>query len=382
VDLSGKQFTASEGHPFHQSKVKGLVDLGGNFSTTKSYVEGFPTKKSGTYSYRDADIRETYTGASFILPVSTSNLQSLFPPSLSSSDAELNKAGTTAIARCEPTNSVANVAAFLGELLHDGIPAIAGSSFWRDRTDLARKSGEEYLNYQFGWRPLVDDVKSVGRAVIHARNVLEQYEKDSGKVVRRRYNFPIERTRQELVRSSTAATPLITPKNTRFIDGTVGAWSVVREIERTKWFAGAFTYYLPSGYDSRNVMDRYAAEAEKLFGLSLSPEVLWQLTPWSWAVDWFSNAGDVLHNLTAFAKNGLILRYGYIMEHTRVRDTYSCGPLITSRGERVPIAPISFVTETKLRRQASPYGFGVSWDALSTFQSSILAALGITRRRR
>jgi len=130
-------------------------------------------------------------------------------------------------------------------------------------------------------------------------------------------------------------------------------------------------------------MDRYALEAEKLFGLSLSPDTLWQLAPWSWAVDWFANTGDVLHNVSAYANQGLILRYGYIMEHTVVRDTYSCGnPVTNGLWNGRPIAPITFVTETKVRRRANPFGFGVSWNALSPFQTSIVAALGISRRGR
>jgi hypothetical protein len=359
-----------------------LVDLGGNFTTSKSYVEGHLTKLTGNTSYRDADIRETYSGTCLVAPVSTSNVQALFPPGLASSDAQLWKDGATAIARCEPTNSVGNAATFLGELLKDGLPALAGATVWKNRTDAARNSGEEYLNYQFGWRPLVEDVKNVGRAVIHARSILEQYERDAGKVVRRRYNFPIERSQTPIVRDNTPAIPLRVPINDRFFTGTVGAWSGVREIERSKWFSGAFTYYLPTGYDSRSMMDRYALEAEKLFGLSLTPDTLWQLAPWSWAADWFANTGDVLHNLSAYANQGLILRYGYIMEHTIVRDTYSCGNIAGGNFSGRPIAPLSFVTETKIRRQASPFGFGVSWGALSAFQTSILAALGITRRGR
>jgi hypothetical protein len=72
--------------------------------------------------------------------------------------------------------------------------------------------------------------------------------------------------------------------------------------------------------------------------------------------------------------------YGYIMEHSIVRDTYTLSATGFNQPQAVP--PATFVTETKLRRGANPFGFGLTWDGLSTFQKSILAALGITRGSR
>jgi hypothetical protein len=43
------------------------------------------------------------------------------------------------------------------------------------------------------------------------------------------------------------------------------------------------------------------------------------------------------------------------------------------------VEPLVFNIETKTRRRANPFGFGVSWEALSARQIAILTALGITR---
>jgi hypothetical protein len=97
-------------------------------------------------------------------------------------------------------------------------------------------------------------------------------------------------------------------------------------------------------------------------------------------VDWFANVGDVISNLQDSANRGLVMRYGYLMEHTIVKDTYA--PI----QKRVFLSPveidstISFVTETKKRIRANPFGFGVSWSGLSPYQLSIAAALGITKK--
>jgi hypothetical protein len=216
----------------------------------------------------------------------------------------------------------------------------------------------------------------LGNAFIHADKVLAQYERDAGRVVRRRYRFPTKTSISESVVATGQVAQLLFD-NATLRDGTSGKLTRIRETEYRQWFSGAFTYYLPIGYESRNALARVAAEASTLLGLSLTPDVLWELTPWSWAVDWFSNAGDVIHNISRFADHGLVMRYGYMMEHSICKDTY----ILERSGlaGNVPVAPLTLVTETKQRRPANPFGFGLTWEGLSSFQAAILAALGITR---
>jgi hypothetical protein len=122
-----------------------------------------------------------------------------------------------------------------------------------------------------------------------------------------------------------------------------------------------------------------AAEiADKLFNLSLTPDVLWNLTPWSWAIDWASNTGDVLAYIGDVAAQGLVMQYGYFMEHTVQKVEYSLsGVVFHDQPINVPNAKL--VTETKSRTRANPFGFGITWDGLSAIQAAILAAIGITR---
>jgi hypothetical protein len=299
----------------------------------------------------------------------------------------LREKGTTAIARCEPTNSVADAATFLGETLKDGIPSTPLLHSLESRARLAVNAGEEFLNTVFGWLPLVSDITSMKDAVVHADAVLAQYERDSGRVVRRRYNFPVEKTEQEDVIQASGASLLYAGGGTNVLDNfnpdptTQGSIVRLRKTTKRQWFSGAFTYHMSTDSDSRLGMARNAAEAEKLFGQPLTPETVWELTPWSWAIDWVTNAGDVVHNLSAVAQNGLVMRYGYIMEHSVSEDIYA---LIGKSGivgyPDLTAPPLVLVTETKKRIPANPFGFGVTWSGLSSLQVSILAALGITRR--
>jgi len=79
------------------------------------------------------------------------------------------------------------------------------------------------------------------------------------------------------------------------------------------------------------------------------------------------------------ASNGLVLKYGYIMEHSIVSDSYSfSGPTGFKTSDVHPLV-VKLVTETKIRRKATPFGFGLTLGGLSSTQKAIMAALGMSR---
>jgi hypothetical protein len=119
-------------------------------------------------------------------------------------------------------------------------------------------------------------------------------------------------------------------------------------------------------------------KARRIYGLTLDPEVLWNLAPWSWFADWFVNAGDVVSNISDLSFDGLVMRFGYMMEHSIVADEVRLGGSSFSGGTSLDTT-IWLVTETKQRIRASPYGFGLTWESFSPRQLAILAALGVTR---
>jgi hypothetical protein len=150
---------------------------------------------------------------------------------------------------------------------------------------------------------------------------------------------------------------------------------------RRRWFEGAFTYYLPTDYQSRRGVRSLADKASIILGTDLTPEVLWNLTPWSWALDWIGNAGDVLSNVSDYLTDGLVLRYGYMMEHSFRQYVYSySGPQWFLGGTAVP-GPLIISHEVKKRVQATPFGFGLTWEGFTPRQIAILIALGISRSK-
>jgi len=118
--------------------------------------------------------------------------------------------------------------------------------------------------------------------------------------------------------------------------------------------------------------------SDHLLGWKVTPETLWNIAPWSWAVDWFTNTGDVMTNISNLGKDGLVLQYGYSMSH-RLREARGVG-VFRERGSSNDITlSRTWLSEWKQRMPATPYGFGVDLGGLTPKQIAIVAALGLSK---
>jgi hypothetical protein len=294
-------------------------------------------------------------------------------PAASGSLANMNQFGTSAIARVLPTNPNSSLATALGELKQDGLPSLPGAGM-RDQVDRARRAGNEYLNVEFGWLPLISDIQAFCHSVRNARSLTEQYIRDSDRKIKRRY-VPQPLTLETAVHTGTGLAygqNIFCPNST-----------VTKTTELRYWFSGAFRYHVPVDDGVLGRLRRYESIANHLLGTRITPEVLWELTPWSWAIDWFTNAGDVIHNISQLGSDGLVMQYGYAMRHMRVheyhRGSFSFGD---TKGQHSGTVAREIGSEWKQRVRAHPYGFGVDDLSLSARQLAILAALGLTRGHR
>nr|QDH87877.1 MAG: hypothetical protein H1RhizoLitter3620_000001 [Leviviridae sp.] len=383
----GQQVTTDETHPRWRSNNKPSAsdgDYGGIFDSLSQSVtiSDGSNKLAKGILYKDAS--DLWHQNDYFGPWLAINPATVTSASLNrSSDSQLYSLGTTAIARCKPTNSVANVSVALGELWFDGLPKLFGMAQTESRT-LAAKASSEYLNAEFGWKPLISDLNSIAYAAANAHRILSEYERLAGRPVRRRYVFPAVTsvTTQDLGPSNGYLPYLGLGSDPSLTDFSRGPTRLYKQTVHTKetWFSGAFTYHLPIGYLSRNSLMSAAAQAQHLFGVELTPETVWNLAPWSWAVDWFSNLGDVISNLSDWATDGLVMKYGYIMERIIHEEIYTLvGPGIFNFPRGTSASTVHLRIESKRRLPATPFGFGLSWNSFSPRQLAITAALGITR---
>lgn len=381
----------------HQSEVDNLSRTTRNgFTSLDPAMDSGHTFRTSTFAVklshphveihnRDGGSYETYQGA--LLPSVNSNSSGipaglLKPHSLSWLEGAVAKdLGQRAILGCAPAQPQASTATLIGELISDGLPAgigvnLAGLSL-ADRTSIARSAGGEFLNAQFGWLPLIADIRKAASSFMRADAILTQLQRDSGRIVRRRFSFPAvtDNTATEL--PVTYQVPYVPY---RYYQHGVGSdRTIVTSRSYTKvWFSGAFQYYLP-GFDSYVASTQtYLKMAQVLMGNQVTPEVLWELAPWSWLVDWKFRIGQLL-SFAQLPADGLVIRYGYLMRHQKRETTYvTKSPIVFNNGW-VTTPSITLRTERKERVQSTPYGFGVTEGDLNPLQWSILAALGLTR---
>lgn len=382
LDIAEHQLTWSEPHPW-PNRLEGTVDIGGPFETVRTrynanfdLTSSFFIKGISGYTYE-------YTGN--ILP-------SLLPDYLglrkdateaqvrsaasSLGDSTLGSMGATAISNCAPTSPVVDGSVALAELFREGIPSLVGTQLFRQRARTAKAAGGEYLNLQFGWLPLISDIRKTAEAVIRTEAIISQLIRDSGKNVRRRYDFPVQASN---VATATTVNQMPWPGLYPAMWTVDGVPALVhKRIERNVWFEGCFTYYVdPQAFKG---LQGASAQAKYIYGLNLTPDVLWNVSPWSWLVDWVINVGPVLKNVGLFAQDGLTLRYGYTMEKTMTTHTTRFPRLRSPMGGSLPSNPtLVFKTESKKRIRQSPYVLGLTGAEFTLRRGAILTALGLTK---
>ncbi len=292
-------------------------------------------------------------------------------PLPSITDINLLSAGTKAIADTLPTSPLVDFSETIGELRGEGLPNMVGVASWKNRLNILRGSSEEYLNYEFGWKPLLNEVLGLGNMVKNQGSVIDSYRSNSGKPIHVRTTIL-----DDVTSTLQTGVGIVMRDATNVARG--GELGTIRKTSGSRrWFVGEYQYHLPVGNSTVDKLKRYESYANKLVGTRITPSVLWNLSPWSWALDWHGQVGDVLKNVSALGHDGLVLKYGYVMNHSLSESMTIAG----SGSAFVPPGSYAYsLTETKRRMPASPYfGFGINTGGYTTRQSAILTALGITK---
>jgi len=384
VGAKERQVIESLGHPYH---LLGKVDfdIGGAWRSSRATVTGGKylditreiksIPSTNDQLEQSSGLHYASTGAAALVSQALTSkegeqawLESKLPPA---SDLQMLRDGATAISRVAPTNPLVDLSTSLAELFREGLPSIPGRS---------GGLSSEYLNYQFGIAPIASDVRDMRAVISKADALWAQYAKNSGKGVRRKYTFPPEVTTVTTVGSGVPIGLTITSGSYDPINGNLvqpGTLSQVTTTSKRTWFSGSFTYYLPK----ESPFGVNLARLDKLYGLQPGVDTIYQLTPWSWLVDYFSNLGDLFENTNTFLTNGMVMPYGYIMSEKTITIDSRLDFKVWANGTWKPLAigdQVQYVVQRRIA--ASPFGFGVNTSGLTQKQLSILVALGLSRR--
>jgi hypothetical protein len=294
----------------------------------------------------------------------------------------LNKLGASYIKSANPLKANAGLSQFVGEL-REGLPSVISAALSGGLKNIPKGVGKDYLGVQFGWLPFINDIRKFAESISKAPRILEQVLNNSGKDLYRKRSSP--EIREDF--SASKGLPLLYTLTTQswwdpYI-GIVSSQSPSCRIEsnssvtRKTYFVGMFTYLLEEGDDLLSKANVYAQQADSLLGTRFDASTLWELTPWSWMIDWMFDIGDVISNYEQFSRNNLLLKYGYLMSQTRwdinnvlnVNASYS-GPTSFSR---------HVWTIQKERVRSTPFGFGLDPGSFTNQQWAILGALGLSK---
>lgn len=292
---------------------------------------------------------------------------------------KLDAYGATAISQSSPTNPVFDASTAIGELVH-GLPTVPGHqlrSSIRDRTGgYTTKVAEEHLNLVFGVLPTAADMKKFHDTATAVEETLQRQSRRAQGWNRRSHKDTLHDVDDKVV----------LPMSDGLLQGPGGVvptTQLQRLGPRTKttnttketWFKGAFKYpHPPKGSWSSKLR-----ELDRKYGIVPGYDTAWNLFPFSWLIDWNSNLGDVIHNLNAWALEGVVLKYGYVMCRQTTTTTYTLNNQINVGGLWKPHSSVASIRcETKQRRSANPFGFGVDAGSYSPRQLAILASLGMT----
>lgn len=267
-------------------------------------------------------------------------------------------------------------------------PKLVSESVWiSSRNMRPRELADQFLNHQFGWVPFLNDLDNFYKTWVNADDQIRTLTRQNGQWKRKSAKVHKEVDTQILqevtlpLSTDSYAIPCFPVSFPADFFQMPPSWKVVEETTTTINASGKFRFYHPAfditlpDYTSawKQVM-RY----RKIYGLTISPYHVWQSTPWTWLVDWVSNLGAFVERMSDTLEDQVAAAYFYITSRRTVRRRLEIN-LPWHDG----LQTLSFERSYRSKQRVSadsPYGFSLSWDALTPRRLAILGALGITRR--
>lgn len=284
--------------------------------------------------------------------------------------------------RARPGQPTSGLSQFIGEF--KDVPRMLRSTSrffsknWRTmfgrRTPSSRDYTDQWLNTQFGWVPFLSDFRNFYQTTKNLEKQIQYLKNNNGKWVKRDCTVSRREEREQFSYSDvTSHAPTLNSYfYTQSAYKAVGHTKLFKVTNVHDWFEGRFRYYIPN-IDTPEWRTRAIAE---LYGAKPNAALLWELTPWSWLIDWVSNVGDVISNMDNHLAENLAASYAYSM------STVNYTLELESRHKSDVFDHVDTWSQeftSKGRDVASPFGFALTPDMFSWRQWSILGALGISR---
>lgn len=370
----------------HKAPYSRNIYNGGDFLTTRAEQLVSPGSVAGYFQHA---AQSGYYNEGLLFPLATPFVSMGFP-SWTAIRSVMVPLGSKGWNRFRPGKPVASLAQFLGELrqlpknpfrlaaaTHRAMRSAASRGKPGEAVDVLRRAvGEQYLNYSFGWRPFLNDLEKIANFDENLVAAMRQLRRDHGATIRRGGTIESDHTVSSEVASQAGGGYLEFPYWS--LSSGSSARTITTTVKWRAWFSAGFIYRLPREDDptSMNRLRTYLA------GGGISPSLVWELTPWSWLADYFTNIGDVLENWEASRELSLAAKYCYVMYEKETTTLSEHTGFLTNPNYGSWNGSATFKATTRLRARtaASAYGFGFTAGSLSDSQNANLIALGLSRR--
>jgi len=293
-----------------------------------------------------------------------------------------------------PDRQIGTLGVTIIELLRGDIPSVL-KNFHLMMSGLQKvrhQLGSDYLNIVFGWTPLIQEyanVIKVGMTLERAVYYESYRRKRAWEGPNMRESDPIKNviltSASQVNGQSTLPEPgEVVPPSVGFGGSytTTSTRTVVEDYRFSSRYTG-----LARASRKAETQSEIALDIITRLGLVDDPTMLWDLTPYSWLVDWFTTMGDSITNADLYSplRGKYNVDFAYLT--TKYTETWN-GSLVRATHTLLPgqvisvQRPTSMVTSvTKWRDRATPFGFGTQLGSLSSSQFAILVALGLAKSR-
>lgn len=247
------------------------------------------------------------------------------------------------------------------------------------------KSASYYLAVEFGWLPLLSSIRQFIDLYHNLEKYLTQLLRDDGRDVhRRRYYATHDKTKVSKSNNYVGAGPnndLPNPHPLLSVNDVPVSWEVDVTHSYAIWAVGTYLYHLPRGTKDLAYLKHLA---NRLAGFRVTPGQVYDLVPWTWLIDWFTNAGDIIHSMDpGVGEDGAYSDFCLMGEKRTIVNLVASISCSTAKPNPQPFKlslPCTCVISSKARSVSGPFNFtGNDWSEFSDFQKSILAAIGLTK---
>lgn len=335
--------------------------------------------------------------------ISLTGVQSGLTPPWPSKSVTESVAGSL-LRRSAPAQAEINLTRSLGEL--KDFPSMLRATKVPKFSSI-KGGAEAYLNMVFGLQPTLSDLQTLAETVIKAGPILSDYVAQEKVRMRRRATHTFGSYANSGVFTGGASYDSITPVSFGPIQAQISyltpglpdsfsdvlsaqvAWSVTASQKLVT--SATYEYYIPSPEGVHGRLREYSQLAERLIGGGLNASTIYDLTPYSWLLDWFTDVGGLISYQQNVVDNQLVaIRKSFSVIETIHASAvlssvrYNPGNLVGAWTLKSPLTvstggPATIRWKKLQRRAGNPFSITPAWTGLSRQQWAILAAMGLSR---